>query len=236
MSEWAPKRFWETTSVFEQDGQFGVRLDSRELRTPLKAPLLVPTRDLALDVASEWDAQDELVNPESMPVTRTANSAIDTVGAKRPDIEAMLSAYAETDLLCYRADAPQALIERQNAQWNPLLTWCDQTFGASLNVVAGVMPVEQDSGAVSALSARIQGFSAFELAALYDLITLPGSIVIGLAVAHGYDSADRLWQVSRLDELWQIEQWGADEEADRVAEIKRLSFLHAADFLEKSRT
>ena len=235
MSEWAPKRFWETTSVFEQDGKFGVRLDSRELRTPLKASLLVPTHDLAVDVASEWDAQDEVVNPESMPYTRTTNSAIDTVEAKRADIEAMLSAYAETDLLCYRADGPQALIERQTEQWNPLLKWCEETFGASLNVVAGVMPVDQDRDAVSALSARIQGFSAFELAALYDLITLPGSIVIGLAVAHRYASAETLWEVSRLDELWQIEQWGPDEEANRVAEIKRLSFLHAADFLEKSR-
>lgn len=235
MSEWAPKRFWTNTAVRQEGTGYGVALDGRPVKTPAKAPLVVPTRMLANAIAAEWDAQTEVVDPRTMPVTRGANAAIDKVRIQHAEVAELLAAYGESDLLCYRADAPAELCARQAEQWDPLLDWLEDTFGVRLAIGTGVMHVAQPDDAVQKLRAEVHGMTEFELAAFHDLVSLSGSLVIGLAATRDAQPVERLWDISRLDESWQAEQWGEDEEAAEVAEIKRESFLNAKRFYDAVR-
>lgn len=229
MSAWAPKRFWQNATV-EADGDgFAVHLDGRPVRTPAKNPLVVPNRTLAERIAQEWQAQEGKIDPESMPWTRSANSAIEKVSASRAEIDTYLIDYAGTDLLCYRAAQPEALVTRQTAAWDPILDWAHQTFGARLITTTGVMPVDQSAEAIERLFKAMSPMNDFEMTGFYDLVTLSGSFLIGLAAAYDYRDSALLWEVSRVDETWQIEQWGADEEAAEAAEIKKSAFLHATE-------
>ena len=141
-----------------------------------------------------------------------------------------MAGYAETDLLCYRADGPEPLVERQASAWDPMLDWAAETYGARLAVTSGVMPVEQSQSDLDRLAARMRSMSNFQLTGFHDLVTLSGSYVLGLAATEPKFEIDRVWSLSRVDELWQIEQWGEDEEALEHAEIKKNAFLHACDF------
>ena len=144
---------------------------------------------------------------------------------------AMLAAYAETDLLCHRAEAPKELAEQQNKGWDPVLTWAAETYSAPLAVVAGILPAVHSEKSLSTYASIVKGFRPFSLTALHDLITLSGSLLLGLGVANGKIDPNAAWRLSRIDEDWQISQWGEDEEATVAAEIKRNAFLHAANFL-----
>lgn len=235
MSEWAPKRFWKVTDVVADGDGFGVTLDGRPVRTPAKRPLRVPTQTMAQAIAAEWDAQAEKVDPRTMPVTRGANAAIDKVALQKAEVADMLAAYGDSDLLCYRAVEPEALVARQAEAWDPLIDWAAAEFGSRLKVYSGVMHAPQDPAAVARLSAFVHGFTHFELAGFHDLVALSGSLVIGLAATRDFESADRLWTVSRIDEDWQAEQWGVDEQAAETAEIKRQSFVQAKLFYDACR-
>lgn len=230
MSEWRPKRFWEAAHVAEADGMFEVLLDARPVRTPAKAALKVPTRAMAEAVAVEWDAQVEKVDPGTMPVTRSVNAAIDKLSVQHREVADMVAGYGDTDLLCYRADSPQELVDRQAALWDPLLDWADSDLGARLRPVTGVMHRPQDAAALETLRGLVHGFDDFELTALHDLVGLSGSLVLGLAAVRGAQDAETLWTLSRLDEAWQAELWGVDEEAEEMAATKREAFLHALRF------
>ncbi len=230
MSNWVAKRFWKAATVTEAEGGFGVALDGRAVKTPAKAPLIVPSRALAEAIAAEWDAQVEKIDPGSMPVTRGANAAIDKVRTQHAEVAALIAEYGGTDLLCYRAEAPEALIARQAAAWDPLLDWAETVLGARLTVTQGVVPVAQPAAAQAALSARVAALDAFELAALHDLVGITGSLVLGLAVALGRLDAATAWDLARIDEAWQIEHWGADEEAEAQAALKREALLAAERF------
>jgi chaperone required for assembly of F1-ATPase len=227
MSEWKAKRFWKEASVIEAERGFAVELDGRAVKTPAKQPLHLPTRAMAEAVALEWDAQEGVINPHSMPVTRTANAAIDKVMVQHGEVADMLAAYGDSDLLCYRADAPTELVARQNEMWDPMLDWAEQALGARLLPRTGVMHVPQDEVAIAVLRARTHTLDSFELAAFHDLVSLSGSLVLGFAAAHGARPAEDLWDISRLDEMWQEEQWGEDEDATALALLKRSAFLHA---------
>ena len=229
MSGWAAKRFWTDVTVAEAEDGFAIRLDGREIRTPAKARLLLPTAALADLVAAEWAAQDGRIRPETMPATRAANAALDKVRGQQSEVAALIAAYGATDLLCYRADAPQELVALQGAAWDPLLEWSARRFGIAWTVTTGVMPQEQPKATLDRLSAHVAGFSAFELTAVHDLVALSGSLVIGLAATEG-QPAEPLWQASRVDEEWQISQWGADAEATALAEARRQGFLDAWRF------
>lgn len=231
MSEWKAKRFWKETTVAEAEGGWQVLLDGRPVRTPLKAPMILPTRDMAEAVASEWDAQEGVIKPLSMPVTRSANAAIDKVSVQHAEVAAMLAAYAETDLLCHRAEAPKELADQQNKGWNPVLDWAEKTYDAPLLVVTGILPADQPAESLGIYTRTVAGFRPFSLTALHDLISLSGSLVLGLHVANGKMDPDDAWKLSRIDEEWQISQWGEDDEATEAAEIKRAAFRHAARFL-----
>lgn len=231
MAEWAPKVFWTEACVADEGAGFGIRLDGRPVRTPAKQPLTLPTRALAEAVAAEWSAQDKTVDPATMPATRAANAAIDKVTPQRAEVAQLIAAYGETDLLCYRAAASQqALAERQGAAWDSLLDWAAGTLGARLLPVSGVMPVPQDPGALAALTGHVARRDPFALTALSDLVGLSGSLVLGLAVDMGQVPPEAAWDIAHIDETFQAEQWGEDEDAAVAAAVKRQAFLDAHRF------
>lgn len=230
MAEWVQRRFWQAAEVVPADRDYAIVLDGRAVKTPAKAPLVLPTRTLAERIAREWQSQGDAIDPATMPFTRSANAAIDKVGPQFEAVAEMIAAYGETDLLCYRAEAPEALAERQRAAWDPLLSWAESRFGAPLRVTCGVVPAAQPPASIEALAARTRAMTAFELTAFHDLVTLSGSLVIALAVVEGQDAPDALWQRSRIDEEWQRQQWGPDAEAEANAEARREAFFHAAEF------
>lgn len=234
MSDWAAKRFWKETAVqaAEDGAGFEVRLDGRMVRTPAKTPLVLPTRTMAEAVASEWDAQEGKINPLSMPVTRGANAALDKVAAQHTEVSDMIADYGDSDLLCYRAASPVELVERQAQAWNPLLDWAETALGARLLPRTGVIHQPQESGAIAALRGQVHALDPFELAAFHDLVAMSGSLVIGFAALHEYAPITQLWDVSRVDENWQIEQWGEDDEAAELAEVKRSAFIGALTFYQ----
>jgi len=230
MTDWAAKRFWTDTAVAQVEGGFGVTLDGRMLRTPVKSALVLPTRGMADEVAREWDAQEGKIDPLSMPFTRAANAATDKVTPQHAEVADMLAAYGDSDLICYRASDPRSLVERQNKGWDPLVDWSATALKAPLQVYVGVMHAEQPVQSVATLRQKVHSFDAFRLAAFHDLVSLSGSLIIGMAVTENYASAIDLWDISRIDENWQAEQWGHDEEAEQMAIQKRDAFLHADRF------
>jgi len=235
MSEWALKRFWKNVDVTEGEGGYSVTLDGRTVKTPAKQPLMLPSRALADAIAAEWEAQTEQVNPQTMPATRGANAAIDKVAVQHAEVADMLAAYGDSDLLCYRAESPESLIQRQADAWDPLLDWAETQFGGRLAVNSGIMHSAQDPILLATMTKSVHDMTAFELAAFHDLVSLSGSLVIGFAAARDHAPAEALWDISRIDEDWQAEQWGIDEEAAEAAGIKRESFLNAKQFFDASR-
>lgn len=228
MSTWEMKRFWKETGVAEAGGGWTVTLDGKPLRTPGKALLVFPTRAYAEECAAEWDAQEEKVRPDSMPLTRSANSAIDKVSTQFEEVAALIAAYGETDLLCYRADSPESLVQRQAEAWDPLLDWAAEALGARLLPTAGIIHRPQEPQALARLAEATRAFDPFELAAFHELVALSGSLVIGFAAARRAQPPEALWAASRIDEDWQSEQWGVDEEAAEQMALKKEAFLHAA--------
>ncbi|MGR3465938.1 ATP12 family chaperone protein [Limimaricola sp.] len=232
MSDWKAKRFWKEATAAPAEGGWQVLLDGRPVRTPAKAALVLPTQALAEAVAAEWQAQEERIDPGAMPATRTANSAIDKVTATRAEVAEMLAAYGGSDMLCYRAESPAELVARQAAEWDPLLDWAAARFDARLAVTAGIMPVAQERAALERLGAPVHAMEPFALSAFHDLVALSGSLVLAFAVTEGRCEPQEAWRLSRLDEEWQIEQWGVDDEAEALAQRKRAAFLDAARFWE----
>ncbi len=236
MNEWAPKRFWTNADTVERDGGYAVDLDGRAVKTPYKQPLILPTRVMAEAVAAEWQAQIDKIDPTTMPVTRAANSAIDKVAPQHPEVVAMLAAYGESDLMCYRAAQPEGLVALQDAAWDPWLAWSAQALDAPLHVTTGVMPIGQPQESLTRLHIRVAEFDNFSLTGFYDLVQLSGSLVLAFAVTLGKLVPEEAWRLSRIDEDYQVSQWGDDEEAAEVAALKRQAFLDGATFVEMSRS
>ena len=230
MVEWAAKRFWDKATVEPAGDGYQVLLDGRKLRTPVKSELIVPSHEMAEAIAAEWDAQKEKIDPLSMPFTRTANAAIDKVGPMHAEVAALVAEYGGTDLLCYRADSPEELVKRQNEAWDPLLEWAAETLRAPLITGTGIMHVQQDPDVLGSLAKRVSDMDNFQLAAFHDLVGMSGSLIIGFATIHGFLPVPELWRRSRIDEDWQIEQWGEDDEAAATEAGKRAGFEHATRF------
>lgn len=230
MSEWKARRFWKDAAAEPVEGGWRVTLDGKPVMTPGKLPLILPNEALARAIADEWDAQQDVIDPLSMPLTRAANSAIEKVTPQLDAVGDMLGAYGGTDLLSYRATEPDRLTERQAEAWDPLLDWAAQAHDARLAVTQGMMPIPQDPAALARLRARIGQLDAFRLTALHDLVTLPGSLVLGLAVLDGRLTAAEAHELSRIDEAFQAETWGHDEEAD-IAAANRLQGMQNAERL-----
>jgi len=231
MAEWEQKVFWSDVDVGQSDNGFKVLLDGRDLKTPAKSTLQVPTMALAEGIAAEWrslkDKKDK-IDPEALPLTKLANAAIDKISVQSEPIIEMLAEYATTDLLCYRATSPKGLADRQEQIWQPLLDWFSDTHDVGLEVGSGVMPIRQPTQVLTDCAALLKSYSHFELAAVYDLITLSGSFVIGVATAAGKIEITDAWAASRIDEDWQIAEWGEDEDAMSLAATRQNAFERAA--------
>ncbi|MFN3721801.1 MAG: ATP12 family chaperone protein [Paracoccaceae bacterium] len=230
MSAWAAKRFWVSATAEPCDGGFTVRLDARPVKTPAKQPLVLPTLGMAQAIADEWDQQQGLVKPDTMPLTRAANSAIDKVAPQFDVVVDEIANYGTTDLLCYRATGPQPLIQRQAEQWTPLLDWARDVLGTPLVVTHGVMPVAQPFDCLSCLRSHVAAHSPFQLAALHDLVAISGSLILGLAVARKHLTGAQAFDISRIDETWQVELWGEDEDAAALERSRRDALLTAERF------
>ncbi|MEX0969918.1 MAG: ATP12 family protein [Paracoccaceae bacterium] len=226
------KKVWQTVSVQPEGCSFAVYLDKRGLMTPGRAPLHLPTESFARGIAAEWDSVTDKVNPAEMPLTRAANSAIDKVTPQHKAVADMLTEYGGTDLLCYRAETPAELVAHQAEHWDEHLAWVAQEFGAALKTQAGVMPIAQPQDSLAQLGAAVAACDAFFLTALHDLVTISGSLVLGLAVLRGRLNADEAFDLSRLDAAWQAELWGEDDEAQRAAANHRRDMRAAAHMLE----
>lgn len=226
------KRFYKAAAVRESGGEYEILLDERPVKTPARQPLAVPSRALADAIAAEWNGQGEEVDPRSMPFTGLANAAIDRVAPDPDAFARSLALFGESDLLCYRAERPAALVARQAEVWDPLLAWARRRFDMDFEVVQGIMHRPQPQMTLRQLDFAISSYSAFQLAGLSPLVTIGGSLVIALALAEDAIDLDTAWAAASLDEAWQFEQWGEDAEAAKVLEARRQEFAAGYDFLK----
>jgi chaperone required for assembly of F1-ATPase len=226
-----PKRFYKTVSVEDKEAGLALLLDGKPVRTPGKAPLVLPTRALAEAVAEEWRGQGDRIDPATMPLTKLANSAIDGVSGREQAVIDDIMAYAGSDLLCYRADAPRGLIEAQRNHWDPILAWAESALGAPLALAEGVVHVAQPQASLDRLKHKLLGRDKFGLAALHVLTALSGSALLALAVAEARATPEEAWQAAHVDEDWQIAQWGEDAEAAARRAARWRDFAAAARLL-----
>jgi chaperone required for assembly of F1-ATPase len=218
------KRFYRQAQVGEAgEGGFPLLLDGKPVRTPAKRALAAPNAALAEKIAAEWNAQEEVIDPARMPLTRLANAVIDAVAQAAGPVADEIANYLGSDLLCYRAEAPQGLLEWQARAWDPVLAWARESLGARLKLAQGVMHVAQPSEAIAAARARIPA-DAWRLGAVSALTTLTGSGLLALALAEGALDPETAWAAAHVDEDWQMSQWGRDEAALERRAYRRAEF------------
>jgi chaperone required for assembly of F1-ATPase len=222
------KRFYRLASVGE-----GLRilLDGRPVKTPGRRDLALPAASLAEAIADEWNAQEDRIDPHSMPLTGLANAAIDRVGPDAAAFAQSLAAFGESDLLCYRAEGPAPLVARQTGHWDPILAWAQQRYDVVLELTSGILHMKQPAETVARLGAAVAARDPFQLAGLSPLVTVSGSLLIALALAEGAIGLNEAWAAASLDEQWQAGQWGEDEEAVAALAGRRRDFEAAARFL-----
>jgi chaperone required for assembly of F1-ATPase len=225
------RRFYKEASAGAAS-PFQILLDGRAVKTPKKRGLAVPAKALADAIADEWQAQQEFIDPSRMPLTRFANTAIDAVGETLNAVAADIVAYAGSDLVCYRAEAPEELVVRQSRDWNPIVAWADTMLHAKFKVVPGVVHVRQSPEALDAVAKALIPHDAFRLTGLHVLTTLTGSALLALAVAGGSLSADAAWGAAYVDEDYQISVWGEDTEAAARRHGRRAEFDAACRWLK----
>jgi chaperone required for assembly of F1-ATPase len=227
------KRFYERAHVVETDAGGGaqVLLDGKPVKTPARQALAAPTRQLADSIAAEWDAQKDVIDPALMPLTRLANAAIDGVREALAPVTDEVAEYLGTDLLCYRADAPAGLVEKQSAAWDPVLAWVREQFGARFVLAQGVVHVPQPRAAIAALRAAIPD-DPWRLAAVSSITTVTGSALLALAVAYDAIEPDAAWDAAHVDEDWQMSQWGRDDLALERRAFREAEFRAAVTVLK----
>jgi len=228
----ARRRFYKVVSVSDD---LGIALDGRAIKTPSKAVLQLPTAALADAVAAEWAGQGETIDPASMLFTRLANTAIDRVRPDRARIEAEVTEYAGSDLVFYRADTPETLAQRHAAQWDPVVDWARTALDAPFVVTTSLVHKAQPESALRAHAAAIAALNDFELAAFYTVMTLTGSALLATMLARGAMTPEAAWAAAHVDEDFQIEQWGEDEEASARRAARHAEFEACCRFMALAR-
>lgn len=226
-----PKRFYkEAVVVPGEEGGFVVALDGKPVRTPSRKPLGVPHQKLAEAVAAEWQAQQDKIDPATMPLTRMINTALDGVAEAQEEVFEEILRYAGSDLICYRADAPEGLVARETEHWDPYLDWASR-MGARLMLSEGIVHVEQPPEAIRAIAALLRRYATpLQLTALHTLTSLTGSLILALALAEGQGEPSEIWDAAHVDEDFNVAQWGEDHDAaERRA--KRLIDFEAAHLI-----
>lgn len=231
------KRFYKAVTKTAVDGGFAIHLDGRPVKTPARNPFHLPTPVLAEAIAAEWDAQDEDIDPVTMPLTALAQGALDQVSEERERILGRITAFADSDMLYYRADDnQQALADYQAECWDPLLDWARQRYDVSFTLNQGILHQSQQPETVKRLSEAVRVQDDFALAAMLSLVGLTGSLIVVLALVEGAYDAETLWPLVNLEELWQEKQWGRDELVATTRGLKQSEFNAAIRFLTLSRT
>jgi chaperone required for assembly of F1-ATPase len=226
------KRFWATASIEPEEAGFCIRLDQRPLRLPGGAVLRVKPAALAAAIAEEWDSAGAEMSFADTPLTRLAGTAQERIAPDPWPTVGAIARYGESDLLCYRAESPEALVRRQAEGWQPWLDWAAASFGAELRVTTGIRPVKQHRGAVAALRQVVGASDPYRLAGLGLAVPALGSLVLALALAEGRLSADSAHELGALDELFQAGLWGGDPEAAARRAAIRKDIAVAARFME----
>jgi chaperone required for assembly of F1-ATPase len=224
------KRFYAKASAVASPDGFAITLDGKPVRTPSGRPLAAPTREIADAIAGEWDAQQDIIDPLSMPLTRLANSVVDAVVDRVEAVADDVAKYFQSDLLFYRAGHPEALVAREAALWDPLLFWAADTLGAHFILAEGIVHVRQPDSAVAAARAALPG-DPWSIAAVHVITTLTGSALLALALLRGAIDQEQVWAAAHVDEDWNIDQWGVDEEVAARRAARRVDFEAAASVL-----
>jgi chaperone required for assembly of F1-ATPase len=229
------RRFYKRAEVAAAEGAgFAITLDGRATRTPGKRLVIAPTLAIAELIAAEWVGQGEAIEPQSMPATRLANSAIDGVANASAETQAEIAKYAAADLVCYRAEAPDALVELQAEAFDPVFAWARETLGARFVAAVGLTHVAQPDAALAAARAAVEAYSEpFAVAALHVMTSLTGSLLIALMTAKGASTAEAAWRAAHVDEDFQIGRWGEDDEAKRRRAARWRDFEAAAQVMAR---
>jgi chaperone required for assembly of F1-ATPase len=226
------KRFWKEVALDREGDGWSIKLDGRPVRTPARASLVVPTEALGEAIAGEWRSVGETIDPRAMPLTGLANAAIDRVAPDSQAFAGGLAKYAEADLACYRSEWPPELVSRQEKSWDDLLSWARRRYDVDFSTTSGLLHVPQPQATVERLSHAVASLDPFRLAGLSPLVTTGGSLIAGLALLEKALTPEAAWDAVSIDDRWQIEQWGADAEAETALDNRRRDFMAAARFLE----
>lgn len=232
MSTTPRKRFYKTATVTDDNG---IALDGRPLRTPLKQALRLPTRALADAIAREWEGQGDTINPATMILTKLANTAIDRVADDQKRIADEIVKFAGADQVIYRAHEPEDLVARQAEHWNPVLDWAMAQLDAPFATTTGIVHKQQSTEALGAFARHVEKLDPWSLTALHNLATITGSALIAAMLAEGALDREAAWRAAFVDEDWEIQLWGQDEEATRRRAALRREFDACVDFLELAR-
>jgi chaperone required for assembly of F1-ATPase len=224
------KRFYTQAGVVEGPGGFAITLDDKPVRTPSGRALAAPTREIADTIAAEWQAQPEFIDPLSMPMTRFANSVVDAVVDRVDAVTDDVAKYLGSDLLFYRAGHPEALVAREATHWDPIVFWAAEALGAHFMLAEGIVHVRQPEPAIAAARAALPG-DPWSIAAVHVVTTLTGSALLALALLRGVLDADQVWNAAHVDEDWNIEQWGVDEEVAARRRARLVDFRAAAGII-----
>ena len=229
-----PKRFYKKVTIEELDDGFAINLDSKPVKTPGKQRLSMPGEESAKLVAEEWEAAKEVINPLKMPVTRLANTAIDGVATEMQAVLEDVSRFAASDLLCYRADAPEGLVAKQREHWDPILDWASSSLSATFEIAEGVVHIPQPKEAITAFGSRLKTHAdPFKLACIHTFTSLSGSALLALALAENEIDAQTAWNAAHVDEDWNISLWGHDYEAEERRK-QRWTDFQGSDLLFKA--
>ncbi|MTI16422.1 ATPase [Rhodobacteraceae bacterium RKSG542] len=223
-----PKRFYELVSVEERDGAFAILLDGRTVKTPGRRALSFDREHVAEAVAAEWELQDKMIDPATMPLTRLAHSAIDAVADRFDEVADEVTRYAGNDAVCYRADAPQELVARQTQHWDPVVAWANERLGGKFQLIGGLIHQPQEEVLLKNYREALNKFTPLELSAIHTVTSITGSALFALGLAEKAFDDDAVWAAAFVDEDWNAEQWGQDSEAIRVRNYKQDEFLASA--------
>ncbi len=227
-----PRRCCKVVTVGHGEGGHSVRLDGRDVRTPARRPLALPSRALAQAVAREWKRQDGAIDYAHMPLTRLANTALDHLSVDAAPVIAEIVNYASSDLLCYRAGRPDELARRQGKAWDPVLNWAARALKIKLVTTVRIVHRPQNEASLRRLEERLRASDVFTLAGLHGATIATGSAVIALALGAGVLTPEKAWAIAHIDENWQKSYWGHDVRAQtrhaaRQAEFKAIARLFA---------
>lgn len=227
-----PKRFYKDATVLPLEGGFAVGLDGRVPRTPGMKHVVVPSEALATEMAGEWSAQGEFIDPETMPLVRLVNAGVEAGDESKQALRDEIVKYAGNDLLLYRADAPESLVQRQEQVWDDVLVKLARHFDVAFQPTVGIVHQAQPAATVARLAAALADEPLLPLTAMNSIMSITGSGLLAIAVRHELATPEEVWVAAHVDEDHQIGLWGEVEEITTRRAKRRSEFDAANRVLE----